>query len=156
MKKIKKMIVLLLLSTGICHTAISQGNNTAIKQQPAPSAEIYEASKKITALMKGVSLEPRSSATTDDKKLLKQFESIRSLATQIENGKGRSRSDLGQQLQLACQEANNIAKLKLTGRISLFPGDCYDNCDDQVGSGAAWNEFFCVFKCFKAATVNFD
>jgi len=156
MKKMKKMIVLLLLSTGICYSGISQGNNTAIKQQPASSTEMYETSKKITALMKGVSLIPRSTATTDDKKLLKQFESIRKLATQIENSGGKSRSDLGQQLQLACQEANNMAKFKLTGRITLFPGDCYDNCDDQVGAGAAWNEFFCVFKCFKAATVNFD
>jgi hypothetical protein len=151
----KKIIAIFLVATGISHLAISQGNKITLKQQ-TPSAEMYETSKKITALMKGVSLVPRSSAAADDKRLLKQFENIRKLATQIENGKGRSGSDLGQQLQLACQEANNIAKLKLTGRISLFPGDCYDNCDEQVGSGAAWNEFFCVFKCFKAATVNFD
>jgi hypothetical protein len=152
----KKIVALFLVAMGICHLAISQGNNTAVKQQPTTAAQMYEVSKDITALMKDVSLTARPSATADDKKLLKQFENIRNLAAKIENTKGKSRSDLGQQLQLACQEANSIAKLKLTNRISLFPGDCYDNCDDQVGSGAAWNEFFCVFKCFKAAVVQFD
>ncbi len=152
----KKIIALFLVATGFCHLAVSQGNNTAVKQQPTTAAQVYEVSKDITALMKGVSLTARSSATADDKKLLKQFENIRKLATQIENSQGKRRSRFGQELQLVLQEANNTAKLKLTNRITLFPGDCYDNCDDQVGSGAAWNEFFCVFKCFKAATVNFD
>ena len=156
MKEIKNMVVLLLIATGICVPAISQVSNTTLKQQPASSEEIYEMSKKVTELMKGVSLVPRSTATKDDKELLKKFQTLLSLSKQMENAKVKSRRDLGQQLQLACQEANNIAKLRLTGRITLFPGDCYDNCDDQVGAGAAWNEFFCVFKCFKAATVNFD
>jgi hypothetical protein len=156
MKTIKSMVVLLLIATGLSHPAISQVSNTTLKQQPASTEDVYEMSKKITEIMKGVSLVPRSTATKDDKELLKKYQTLWALVKQMENAKAKSRSDLGQQLQLACQEANNIAKLRLTGRITLFPGDCYDNCDDGVGAGAAWNEFFCVFKCFKAATVNFD
>jgi hypothetical protein len=156
MKTIKSMALLFLIATSICHPAISQVSNTTIKQEPASTEDIYEMSKKVTEIMKGVSLVPRSTATKDDKELLKKYQTLRALTRQMENAKGNRRATLGQEIQLVCWESNSIAKLRLTGRITLFPGDCYDNCDDGVGAGAAWNEFFCVFKCFKAATVNFD
>jgi hypothetical protein len=155
MKKSINVLMLFFLTTVLLNKAKAQASNKASKTQLNAGAEMHEASKKINALMNNVSLLPRTNATTDDKKLLKQYEKIRKLSIKVEAA-GKASSDLGQQLQLACQEANNITKLRKTGTITLFPNDCYDQCDDQVGSGAAWNEFFCVFKCFKAAIPNLD
>ncbi len=149
--------MLLFLATCFENTLLGQSTDKIATQQKISEGEAYEKSKSVNALMKGVSLTPLKNATRDDKKLLQQFEKVRNLSAKVfKTASTESRSDLGQQLQFACQEANNIAKLRKTGSITLFPNDCYDQCDDQVGFGAAWNEFFCVFKCFKAAVVHFE
>ena len=157
MKTLKIFLTILISAILIPDKSMAQLKASSTGNDEMTASQYYEKSKSLNDLMKGVSLSFRSTATTDDKRLLKQFEKIRKLAASVLGARTeQSRSDMGQQLQLALQESNNIAKLRLTGKITLFPNDCYDQCDDQVESGAAWNEFFCVFKCFKAATVNFD
>ena len=125
------------------------------RNQQTEASQIYQIAKSINSSMKGVSLVPRATATAEDKELLKLFKEGGKLSIKVENA--GSHSDIGQQLQLTLQESNNsIKKLLKTGRLTILPGGCYNQCDDQTGFGAAWNRFFCVFKCFKAATVNFD
>ena len=126
------------------------------KNQQTEATQIYQIAKSINSSMKGVSLVPRANATAEDKELLKLFKEGGMLSIKVE--RAGSHSDLGKgQLQLALQESNNsIKKLVKTGKLTILPGGCYNQCDDQTGFGAAWNRFFCVFKCFKAATVNFD
>lgn len=158
MKKVKCFLMLLLVAACMNNNVMSQIKAKTTGQGEMSTTQIYEKSKSLNELMKGVSLSPRSNATTDDKKLLKLFENVGKLSLSLSNTtpESQSSSDIGQHLQYALQRANNVAKLRKTGNITLFPNDCYDKCDDQVGFGAAWNEFFCVFRCFKAAVVHFD